>query len=111
MATVDVDIERSERCASSCAADGRNVRDMEATQPPPPPGPAPMPPAYPVTFSADYPDRPLDRVSTAFRIFTVIPIAIVLGSIGGYTGSWDADGPTRRRSRSAAPDCCSCRRC
>ena len=51
-----------------------------------------MPPAYPVTFSADYPDRPLDRVSTAFRIFTVIPIAIVLGSIGGYTGSWDADG-------------------
>jgi hypothetical protein len=34
---------------------------------------------YPVTFSVDYPDRPLDRLSSAFRIFTVIPIAIVIG--------------------------------
>jgi hypothetical protein len=42
---------------------------------------------HPVRFSAEYPDRPLDRVSTAFRIFTVIPIAIVLTSIGGF-GSW-----------------------
>ena len=41
---------------------------------------------HPVRFSVDYPDRPLDRVTTAFRIFTVIPIAIVLGSIGGFTG-------------------------
>jgi hypothetical protein len=31
---------------------------------------------YPVQFSVDYPDRPLDRLSTAFRIFLVIPIAI-----------------------------------
>jgi hypothetical protein len=38
---------------------------------------------HPVRFSVDHPDRPLDRVSTAFRIFTVIPIAIVLGTIGG----------------------------
>jgi hypothetical protein len=43
---------------------------------------------YPVAFSVDYPDRELNRLSTAFRIFTVIPIAIVLGSIGGYSGGW-----------------------
>jgi Domain of unknown function (DUF4389) len=49
---------------------------------------------HPVRFSVDYPDRPLNRLTTAFRIFTVIPIAIVLGSIGGYTGSggYDAEG-------------------
>ena len=46
---------------------------------------------HPVRFSVEYPDRPLNRVSTAFRIFTVIPIAIVLASIGGYTsGSYEA---------------------
>ena len=47
-----------------------------------------MPDAYPVTFSAAYPDRPLNRLTSAFRIFTVIPIAIVLGVIGGYSGGW-----------------------
>ena len=46
---------------------------------------------HPVRFSVEYPDRPLNRVSSAFRIFTVIPIAIVLASIGGYTsGSYEA---------------------
>ena len=45
--------------------------------------------AYPVRFSVDYPARPLDRLTTAFRIFTVIPIAIVLGTIGGYSTTWD----------------------
>ena len=43
---------------------------------------------YPVRFSVDYPDRELDRITSAFRIFTLIPIAIVLASIGGYTASW-----------------------
>ena len=42
---------------------------------------------YPVRFSVDYPDRALNRLTTAFRVFTIIPIAIVLASIGGYTGS------------------------
>jgi hypothetical protein len=32
---------------------------------------------YPVNFSVDYPDRDLNRLTTFFRIFTVIPIAIV----------------------------------
>jgi hypothetical protein len=36
-----------------------------------------------VRFSVDYPDRPLNRLTTGLRIFTVIPIAIVLGSING----------------------------
>ena len=40
---------------------------------------------YPVQFSVDYPARPLDRLSTAFRVFTVIPIAIVLATVAGST--------------------------
>jgi hypothetical protein len=48
---------------------------------------------HPVRFSVEYPDRPLDRLATAFRIFTVIPIAIVLASIGGHTSSSRTDTP------------------
>ncbi|HEX2359210.1 MAG TPA: DUF4389 domain-containing protein [Solirubrobacterales bacterium] len=45
---------------------------------------------YPLTFSVDYPDRPLNRVSTFFRIFAAIPIAIVLASVsGGSSGSYE----------------------
>ena len=47
---------------------------------------------HPVRFSVDYPDRELNRLTTAFRIFTVIPIAIVLASIGGYTSSGGGTG-------------------
>src|SRR3954447_8785082 len=53
-----------------------------------------MPAAYPVQLAVDYPDRPLDRLATAFRIFTVIPIAIVLASIGGYTGEYGGGAET-----------------
>jgi Domain of unknown function (DUF4389) len=42
---------------------------------------------YPLTYSVEYPDRDLDRLTTFFRIFTVIPIAIVLGAVSG--GSYD----------------------
>ena len=35
--------------------------------------------SHPVSFSADHPDRELNRLTSSFRIFTVIPIAIVLG--------------------------------
>jgi Domain of unknown function (DUF4389) len=45
---------------------------------------------YPVQFSVDYPDRPLDRLTTGFRIFTVIPIAIVLATVAGST--WESSG-------------------
>jgi hypothetical protein len=44
--------------------------------------------SYPVSFAVDYPDRDLNRVSTAFRIFAAIPIVIVLASISGYSGEW-----------------------
>jgi hypothetical protein len=47
---------------------------------------------YPVRFSVEYPDRPLNRLTTAFRILTVIPIAIVLASIGGFSASSYDDG-------------------
>jgi Domain of unknown function (DUF4389) len=43
--------------------------------------------SYPVRFSVDYPDRSLDRVTTAFRIFVSIPIFVVLGTVSGGT-SW-----------------------
>jgi hypothetical protein len=42
---------------------------------------------YPVQFSVDYPDRPLNRLTSAFRVFTFIPIAIVLGTVAGSTYS------------------------
>jgi hypothetical protein len=41
---------------------------------------------YPVQLSVDYPDRDLNRLTSALRIFTVIPIAIVLGSLEGFSG-------------------------
>jgi len=44
--------------------------------------------SYPVSFSVDYPDRELDRVTTFFRLFTVIPIGIVLGAVAGGTWEW-----------------------
>jgi len=58
---------------------------------PPEPPPAPPPGSYPVTFSVDYPDRELDRISSAFRIFTVIPIAILLGTVVGFSATWGGD--------------------
>ena len=30
---------------------------------------------YPLTFSVDYPDRDLNRLTTFFRVFAIIPIA------------------------------------
>jgi Domain of unknown function (DUF4389) len=50
--------------------------------PAPPPGEGPDAP-YPVRYSVDYPDRPLNRLTTFFRVIVVIPIAIVLALIEG----------------------------
>ena len=61
---------------------------------PPPPPPAAPGPEYPVRFSVDYPDRPLDRASTALRIFWVIPIAFVLGAVSGSTWQWTTQSQT-----------------
>ena len=41
---------------------------------------------YPVEFSVDYPERPLDRLTTAFRLIVAIPILVVLGAVSG--GGW-----------------------
>ena len=41
--------------------------------------------AFPATLEIDYPDRELNRLTTAFRIFAVIPIAVVLGLVSGST--------------------------
>jgi hypothetical protein len=41
--------------------------------------------SYPVQFDVDFPVRPLDRLTTAFRIFVAIPILIVLGTLSGET--------------------------
>jgi Domain of unknown function (DUF4389) len=49
---------------------------------------------HPLSFAVDYPDRDLNRLTTAFRIFTIIPIAIVLTSIVGWSTSYDAGGDT-----------------
>lgn len=49
---------------------------------------------YPVKFSVEYPDRDLDRLTTFFRIFTVIPIAIVMAAITGWSTSYELDGGT-----------------
>ena len=51
---------------------------------------------YPLTFSVDYPDRKLDRASTFFRFFAVIPIAVIFilvsGGTIGYSESADSVG-------------------
>jgi hypothetical protein len=46
---------------------------------------APTPEAPPVAFGVDYPDRPLDRLSTAFRPLLAVPILIVLAAVSGST--------------------------
>ena len=43
---------------------------------------------YPVSFEVEYPERPLDRLTTFFRLFTVIPIAIVMAAITGFSTSY-----------------------
>ena len=54
-------------------------------------GSAPTAP-YPLRFSIDYPDQGLDRLSSAFRLLWIIPIAAVIGAIGGGGASADFGG-------------------
>src|SRR5690348_4807849 len=49
-----------------------------------------QPTSYPVTFAVDYPDRPLNRLTTFFRIFVAILILIVLGGVAGGTWQWSS---------------------
>jgi hypothetical protein len=50
----------------------------------------PYPAQYPVQFAVEYPDRPLNRLTSFFRIFVIIPIAIVLGTVSAAT--WESAG-------------------
>ena len=43
---------------------------------------------YPVQFHVDYPDRDLNRLTTAFRPIVAIPILIVAASVGGHEGAY-----------------------
>jgi len=47
---------------------------------------------YPVQLSIDYPDRNLNRLTTFFRIFTVIPIAIIIGLLTSANYGGTAEG-------------------
>ncbi len=48
--------------------------------------------SYPAILSVDYPDRALNRLTTFFRLFVVIPIAIILGMIIGSTTGTSGEG-------------------
>jgi len=57
---------------------------------------APTAQPYPLTYSVDYPDRELNRLTTFFRLFTAIPIAIVLAAVSGgsYSTGYNDTGAT-----------------
>jgi len=46
----------------------------------------PYPAEYPVHFAVEYPDRPLNRLTSFFRILVSIPILILLDTLSGGTG-------------------------
>ena len=65
-------------------------------------------PAYPLTLEVDYPDRPLNRTTNAFRIVMLVPIAIVLAALTAL------GRPPRMVTRPASlrsAACCSFPRC
>ena len=67
--------------------------------------------SYPVQLAVDYPERELRRLTSAFRIFTAIPILILAAALAGSNGSysWNAGsghettGAARRVWRSSSP--------
>ena len=44
--------------------------------------------SYPVRFQVEYPDRELNRISTAFRLVAAVPIFFVLAVVSGGTWEW-----------------------
>ena len=47
---------------------------------------------HPVRFWVDYPDRLLNRMTSAFRFVTIIPIAILLGLLDHANASYQTSG-------------------
>ena len=70
------------------AAYARRMNEQASTGVPTPPTPG-----YPVTYDVEYPDRDLNRLTTFFRVFTVIPILIILAGLSGGS-SFEANGQT-----------------
>jgi hypothetical protein len=53
----------------------------------------PLASSYPVRFAVDYPDRPLDRTSTAFRAVLAVPVLVLMTAVSGEAWEWSrADG-------------------
>jgi hypothetical protein len=50
---------------------------------------------FPVTLKVDLPGRELNRLTTAFRIFLIVPIAIVIGLLAGASTGWDWEHSAR----------------
>ncbi len=46
---------------------------------------------YPVSLSIDYPDRNLNRLTTFFRIFMIIPIAFVIVLLSSSGSGWNGN--------------------
>ncbi|MBM4446285.1 MAG: DUF4389 domain-containing protein [Chloroflexi bacterium] len=46
-------------------------------------------PAYPMSLTIDYPDKKLNRLTTFFRPFVAIPIAIILALMIGAVFGWE----------------------
>ena len=66
-----------------------------------PTSPVPRAPPYPATLNVDYPGRPLNRLTTAFRFLWIIPIAVIAALLGtgtismegsDYSWEWAASG-------------------
>ena len=57
---------------------------------------------YPVTFSVDYPDRDLNRLTSAFRIIVAIPIVIVLSLLTGQSVHYATSNGTNETATLAA---------
>lgn len=72
-------------------------------EPPPPPPPPTEPPSgtlstgpepYPVDLTIEYQDRELNRTTTFFRVFTIIPIAIIVGLLSHASYQYADSGAT-----------------
>jgi hypothetical protein len=47
-------------------------------------------PHYPVSYSVDYPDRTLDRLTTFLRIIVALPILFLVGAVSGGAWEWSS---------------------
>ncbi|MBI2860607.1 MAG: DUF4389 domain-containing protein [Chloroflexi bacterium] len=45
--------------------------------------------SYPAALSIDYPDRPLNRLTSFFRLFVIIPIFIILSLLSSASFQWE----------------------